>query len=234
MWNRMELKMRGKECFRKNYGQTVLVSLIFILISSNLTAQVNNSRRLENSAGGYLEGFPATVWIAGIIFGIAVMALGILVFNVLKVGAQRFFIENRDYNASVSKVLFGFQSGHYGNVVLVMFMQDLFLFLWTLLFVIPGIIKGYSYRMVPYIVAEQPDIDYREAIRISREMMNGEKLNAFVLDLSFFPWLLLTGITCGLAGIFYVNPYIFSTDAELYVVLRDKWLLEHRNGTVEY
>ena len=99
---------------------------------------------------------------------------------------------------------------------------------------IPGIIKSYSYRMVPYIVAEQPDIDYRDAIRISREMMNGQKMNAFILDISFLPWIFLTGFTCGLAGVFYANPYILSTDAELYVVLRDQWLLEHRNGTVEY
>ena len=234
MWDRIDLKMRGKECFRKNYAQTVLASLIFVLISSNFTAQVNNGRKMESSAGRYLEGLPVTIWIAGTIFATAAMVLSILVFNVLKVGVQRFFIENRDYHASVSKVLFGFQSGHYGNVVLVMFMQDLFIFLWSLLFLIPGIIKSYSYRMVPYIVAEQPDIDYRDAIRISREMMNGQKMNAFILDISFLPWIFLTGFTCGLAGVFYANPYILSTDAELYVVLRNQWLLEHRNGIVEY
>ena len=94
MWDRIDLKMRGKECFRKNYAQTVLASLIFVLISSNFTAQVNNGRKMESSAGRYLEGLPVTIWIAGTIFATAAMVLSILVFNVLKVGVQRFFIEN--------------------------------------------------------------------------------------------------------------------------------------------
>lgn len=106
---------------------------------------------------------------------------------------------------------------------LVMFMQNLYIFLWTLLLVIPGIVKSYSYRMVPYIMAEQPDINYRDAIRISREMMDGEKMNTFVLDLSFILWGLLGAVTCGLGAVFYVKPYVEATNAELYVTLRNKW-----------
>lgn len=141
----------------------------------------------------------------------------------LLVGACRFYVENRDYKAPVSKLLFGFQSGFYGNSVLVMFMKNLFVALWTLLLVIPGIVMSYAYRMVPYILAEQPDIDYREALRISKEMMYGQKWEAFFLDLSFIGWLFVGAVTCGIAGIFYVKPYVDATNVELYVTLREDW-----------
>ena len=73
--------------------------------------------------------------------------------------------------------------------------------------------------MVPYILAEHPEMESREVIALSREMMNGEKMNAFVLDFSFIPWLLLSSLTFGIAGIFFVEPYIRATDTELFAVL---------------
>ena len=101
-----------------------------------------------------------------------------------------------------------------------MFLKSLFTFLWGLLFIIPGIIKSYSYKMVPYILADNPGISATEAITRSREMMNGNKGKAFLLDLSFFWWILLGIITCGLVGVFWTNPYIASTHAALYEELK--------------
>ena len=74
--------------------------------------------------------------------------------------------------------------------------------------------------MVPYILAENPNVEATEALKMSREMMQGNKWNAFVLDLSFLGWILLTICTCGILGIFYVNPYIYATDAELYQAIK--------------
>ena len=102
-----------------------------------------------------------------------------------------------------------------------MFLQNLFLGLWTLLFIIPGIVKAYSYRMVPYILADNPEMSSTDIITKSREMMNGHKWDAFVLDLSFLGWLILTALTGGILGIFYVYPYIFETNAELYLALKN-------------
>ena len=62
--------------------------------------------------------------------------------------------------------------------------------------------------MIPYLLAEYPEMSMEEAFSRSREMMYGEKWNAFVLDLSFIPWFLLSGLTFGIVGIFYVNPYV--------------------------
>ena len=77
----------------------------------------------------------------------------------------------------------------------------------------------YCYLMVPYILAENPDMNAREALRLSKEMMDGQKWNAFVLGLSFIGWQLLGTLLCGI-GTFFVQPYVDATFAELYAVLR--------------
>ena len=109
----------------------------------------------------------------------------------------------------------------YRNVVKVMFMKNLFIFLWSLLFVIPGIYKAYQYRMVDYLMAENPYMTYQRALELSRQMTDGEKFNIFILELSFFGWLFLGALACGI-GVFFVNPYIEATFAELYAALRAK------------
>ena len=77
----------------------------------------------------------------------------------------------------------------------------------------------YCYLMVPYILAENPDMKAMEALRLSKEMMDGQKWNAFVLGLSFLGWQLLGTLLCGI-GTFFVQPYVDATFAELYAVLR--------------
>ena len=155
-----------------------------------------------------------------IIIAIA-MVLSIFLLNPLTVGCQRFFSENSRQPAELGEVGYGFEHG-YGRVVKTMFLTDIFLILWFCLLIIPGIIKSYSYRMVPYILAQEPELSGREVIDRSREMMNGHKWKAFVLDLSFILWYFLVGITLGLAGIFYVNPYVSATNAELYHELKGR------------
>ena len=90
-----------------------------------------------------------------------------------------------------------------------------FTFLWSLLFVIPGIIKKYAYSMSTYILADNPDLTARVALAKSKEMMNGHKWDLFVLQISFFWWYLLGCVTFGLAYI-YVVPYMSATVANFY------------------
>ena len=87
---------------------------------------------------------------------------------------------------------------------------------------IPGIIKAYEYLMVPYIIADDPNIDRRTAFRLSAQMMYGNKLNAFVLSLSFIGWELLSALTFGVLELFYVGPYRELTYAALYEKLKNK------------
>ena len=94
--------------------------------------------------------------------------------------------------------------------------------------VVPGIIKHYEYRMIPYILAENPTMPREEAFQISRRMMMGQKMDVFVLDLSFIGWTLLGICTVGILLVFYVEPYIYLTHAELYHALKNN------NKSVEF
>lgn len=144
--------------------------------------------------------------------------------NPLEVGIKRFMAKNiaeESETVKVAEVAFGFDHG-YRNVVKTMFHRDLSVALWSLLFIIPGIYKSYQYRMVPYILTEHPDMPYQEVLERSKNIMENEKWNAFVLDLSFIPWELLSLMTCGMLEIFYVGAYRQLTNGALYLSLRGK------------
>lgn len=89
------------------------------------------------------------------------------------------------------------------------------------MFVIPGIVKAYEYRMIPYILAENPQMSYKDAFAESKRMMTGNKWKAFVLDWSFILWDILAIFTCGILMIFYVRPYQELTNAEFYHALKE-------------
>lgn len=243
MWTREELKMRGKLAFRKNYWAAVLVAFVLMLVSGG--ASTNQARNAYDDAQdqqysytddwgneySYDYGYHAGSFLNstfGVIFS-AVMGIFMVLFilftifigNPLVVGGNRFFILNQTEQPSAKTLGYAFTSGNVGNVILTMFLMDLYIALWSLLFVIPGIVKSYEYMMVPYILAENPGMERSEAFMISRRMMDGQKWNAFVLDLSFLGWELLSACTLGIVGIFYVNPYRQATFAELYAWNRE-------------
>lgn len=162
--------------------------------------------------------------VAAIVLAI-VLALDVLLLNPVQVGINRFMVKSLDDTARIAEVGYTFDH-NYKNGVKVMFFKDLYVVLWSLLFIVPGIYKAYQYRMVPYILGENPDMTYQEVLQRSKDMMDGQKWDAFVLDLSFILWHMLWGITCGLAEIFYVAPYVNLTDAALYSRLSRKDLAD--------
>lgn len=228
MWTIGEIKERGKEAFRSNYWYCVLVSVILSICAggaggstSSSSMDPEKSEQLKEMISSLnpmvLAGIVGVIGVAAIV-GIA---LDILLFNPLLIGCNAFFSRNvRNTPASLNEIKEGFAG--YGSKVLAMFLKDLFIFLWTCLFIIPGIIKSYSYRMVPYILADDPDISAMDAITKSREMMNGNKMRAFCLDLSFIGWILLSIVTCGILAVFYVGPYMASTQGALYEELKNQ------------
>lgn len=153
---------------------------------------------------------------------IAVFLVSVLVLRPLEVGGCSFFLENSlNPKAGLGNLGRGFTKGCYGNVVVAMFVRDTMIFLFSLLLIIPGIIKAYEYRMVAYLLAENPELTYKEVLDKSKKMMDGQKLDAFLLDLSFIGWELLSAITGGIVGFFWTNPYKYAVDAELYCTLRN-------------
>lgn len=93
--------------------------------------------------------------------------------------------------------------------------------LWTLLFIVPGIIKGYSYSMAIFLIMDDPTITPQEAIKKSMQMTNGYKGDMFVFDLSFIGWGLLTNLTFGILGIFWTIPYMSVAQAGIYARLKE-------------
>lgn len=220
MWERKEVKAKGKSAFKANYWKCVLVSFVLALITGATAGSYSGSGK--NLNGGQIEFTKELITALLIVISIAFLIsilIEILLRNPLKVGCYNFYKKNCVSPAKVDEMGFGFKS-NYKNVVCTMFIKDLFLLLWSCLFIIPGIIKAYSYRMVPYILSDNPDMNATDAITKSREMMKGNKWRAFVLDLSFIGWVILGALTFGILLLFYVAPYKDSTDAELYHALK--------------
>ena len=226
MWNRAELKMRGNMAFKKNYVSAVVVALLMGIFGT--VSGESSARRVSENSDIYSGILFNVGMITGLLAGIAtvviliVLVAKVFVGNLLKMGGYRFFILNQTAQPGIGTLLDGFRSGHYVNIVLTMFLRDLFTALWSLLLVVPGIVKHYEYLMVPYIIAENPAMDYKEAFQISKQMMDGEKMEAFIMDLSFLGWYLLSAVTCGLLAIFYVNPYVQASFAEMYTFNKQK------------
>ncbi len=154
-----------------------------------------------------------------IVIFVIVACMDIFLFNPLQLGCNRFFFKNLDEDAGISNVVYAFDH-NYKNVVKNLFYRDMYLFFWYLLLFIPGIIKSYEYRMIPYLLAENPNMTKEEVFAESKRLMTGNKWKAFVLDLSFIGWGILSVFTCGILSVFFVNPYKFSTNAALYEALK--------------
>ena len=254
MWTRSELKVRAKAAFKANYWRCVLVAfLLALLVGGGAGSSLRKNRNdysseerlaihqlatqsesdLERAFFGMvdrasiLQRGRITVSLGG--FGLVGLVLGLLVFNPLIVGCYRFFLKNGLGGAELNELGAGFKD-NWGTVILTMFLRNLFLVLWTLLLVVPGIIKAYSYRLVPYILKDHPELSATEAITLSRRMMNGHKADAFVLDLSFLGWIILSALTAGILHVFYVGPYIQATDAELYKVVAGAYAAQGQNA----
>lgn len=235
MWTRDLLKMNAKQVLRNNYWMALLVAFVASLLtggSSNIGPTLTFNYTTGSDHYNYQYGYDRAVLpyfgaVAAAAFGFVLIAMvvgvlfSVFVSNPVTVGKCRYFMESRVGNAPFSSLFSAFGDPAYRNVVKVMFMKNLFIFLWSLLFVIPGIYKAYQYRMVDYLMAENPYMTYQRALELSRQMTDGEKFNIFILELSFFGWLFLGALACGI-GVFFVNPYIEATFAELYAALRAK------------
>ena len=155
-----------------------------------------------------------------LIGALLMMMFQVFISGVLQVGYCRFLLENRIYGqVRLGRLTFPWRVNRWKNTMLIMLKKYIFLFLWDYT-IIGGFIKRYSYKMIPYIVAENPDIPHREAFLLSRQMMKGNKMRAFALDLSFLGWYVLDLFTFGILRRAFLTPYMQTTEAELYVELR--------------
>ena len=262
MWDRKELKAKGKAAYNANKVACIIAALILMIAggvgsastsSSSISTRhyLNNNDQVTESIEDSVGGEDAvTIEVNGedldageaknnivpmIAISSAVAALILilvmvgamtvaLVLNPLNVGARKFFIQNAsDPETSVGGKNIGFVFGKdYRNIVFSMFGTQLVNMLWLLLLIIPGIYKAYCWRLVPFILADEPDMPGKEARALSASMMDGSKWGSFVLDLSFIGWKLVGAITFGILNIVFTNPYEAATDTELYLALKEQ------------
>ena len=230
-----EIKRKGKEAFKANYWSSVIVAFVLGLLSmgttyyssSNIKGETQELKaQMSNLTPAEVAAVIAVV--SGIITLVVVVSLvlKIFLFNPLKVGAYRFFrLNTEDASVGAGTLTEGF--GDYGHTFFTLFLRDLFLVLWTMLLIIPGIVKAYSYMLIPYLIKDDPELSAAETITRSRQLMNGYKWKAFVMDLSFLGWAILGAITFNLVNIFWTNPYRENARARFYLEV-----LNNNNTTV--
>lgn len=241
MWSRELIKSYAKDFLREHYWKAFLVCAIAWVLGGAGTGSNQWERTGYRQSQTIIErdkitfelknpvlnfsfkkaGFPYKFRIAKgtmIVIGFAFFILSIAVGNIVEVGKVRFFLRGFEDNVDIGNLFSAFNSDEYLGILKTQFLRGLYNLLWTLLFIIPGIIKTYEYKMVPYILSKEPCMPADEAISMSRAMTEGHKWNMFVLDLSFLGWYLLGAVFFGIGGIF-VYPYEEATYARLYNIL---------------
>ena len=200
--NRQSIKQQAKEDVRKNYLPWLIVAIIAISLSilqgyfrlTDQTSFVDGSARIQFQVR-WLN-------IVEIILLVPFSRLAIHLCTGTFRSIKESLFENEQWLRDIGALL----------------LVALYTFLWTLLFIIPGVIKGYSYSMVPYILAEDDTISITEAIALSQRLTEGYKWELFVMDWSFILWDLATSLTIGLVG-FYAIPYKKATWTRYYLQL---------------
>lgn len=208
-FDRIRIKENGKLHYQNNKWQNVLVILINVLIAGGIQVIVRVS-----SEEAFLMMFMSLVSIA----------VTILLTNIVAMGSATWFHRSIKTEGLKMEEMFWPFKEDYGGNVLMMFLIWLYTALWSMLFVIPGIVKGYSYSLAMYIKSENPNIPASKAIELSTRMTNGHKMDLFVLDMSFIGWFLLSGITFNILGILYVLPYYQAAKAFAYEEIKEEAL----------
>ena len=221
---------------RGNWGKSILATVVYVLIAMAITGHVAyTSIKMQDAVGEYSftsisqvtalasdpefaalqkqsQGTSAATFLVEIFL---LVPMGVAFYNVF-----RKLLVTGDNNC-VSNL---FDFSNYWHKIGGMLLMGIFVFLWTLLFIIPGIIKAYSYAMTPYILDENPELSASEAIHRSRLMMQGHKFDLFWLQLSFIGWFLLCIVTAGIA-LLWVTPYYYTAQAAFYEEVKADYAL---------
>lgn len=188
-----ELKALAREKLKGNWGMAILAAFIMALLTSV---------------------FQFIPYIGAII--------SIIIIGPLTLGMTKFFLRLIRKEELDLEILFeGFKN--FERAFLLQILMQIFVFLWALLFIIPGIIAGYRYSMAFCILSDNPEMSAMEALKKSKKMMDGFKWKLFTLQLSFIGWAILCILTCGI-GFLWLTPYITTSTMEFYQNLKDAYV----------
>ena len=193
----------------------------------------NNTTESGSFIFGIINSINSLVFKGNVGAGIVTLVVALITFlfwlfvgNVLRVGENRFMMENNQYQGTrINRLIFVYKTSKTLNVAKIMFQRTMYTIFWIFT-VVGGFIKYYEYRMIPFILAENPGISSKEAFALSKSMMKKNKWKTFKLDMSFIGWSILSSITFGFVGYLYSNPYKTLTISNMYKVLRNKAIKE--------
>ncbi len=190
-----EYRAKAREALTGKYWGALAVCLLVSLIVGIVSGIGTLFETIAKNNG--LNGVTGTV--------IAIVG-AVFVTNPLIVGLNRYFIKSIKEKREVNDLAYPFQNG-FSRTVTTMLLETVYVMLWSLLFIIPGIVKSYSYYMVDYILAENPQLETERIFEISKKAMDGYKMRAFLLQLSFIGYYILSIITFGI-GFVFLAPYL--------------------------
>ncbi len=212
-------RQRARLALAGNWGIAIVVALLIGILGVNgsgypylqIQTQIHGDLPINNphipilfaSLAGIAASAALAQWVIHLILG-----------GVLQLGSARFHVNLIDGKPAEFSDLFS-QFSHFGSALIMCLLRSIFILLWMLLLIVPGIIAAYSYEMAPYILMEDPQCGGYEALKRSKELMRGHKMELFVLELSFIGWHLLCILSLGI-GFLWLNPYISTAKASFY------------------
>ena len=228
MWDIKQMKDHGRQAFKNNYWPNVAAAFVLNLVTAGSFGAITNQNQSTVTVDGtdVINSMPdeQKLALAGLVTGAVIvtmiisLALRIFVGNPLSVGCYHFFRKNvENQSTKLGTITEGF--GDYARVFITLLLRDLIVALFAMLLVVPGIMKMYSYRMVPYILKDHPELAPMDVLRRSEQMMRGNRMQCFKMDLSFIGWYLLGIVTFNLGNVFWTNPYHQNATATLYTAL---------------
>lgn len=230
-----QYKNEALAALKGNWAPAVLATVIFMAITMLCIAPTEIPVLSGSFDSAEVAAMAAAGDLAGVMDAYSSLSswsslgslLRIFVYNVLSIGfAMAFLLLLRNGDDRLTSNMFEVSFRGYLHKVWGMFLMSLFIVLWMLLFIIPGIVKSFSYAMTPYILEENPELSANEAIDRSRAMMRGHKFDLFWLGLSFIGWILLSILTLGI-GLLWLAPYMQTAMAAFYEDVKADY---ERNG----
>ena len=227
MMNSKDLRVKAWGSLKGKYwlafGATLVIGILNSLGSGLITGAqlLLKANQVVDPAQMNEAMLSHTLAMMGIVLVLCLFGVLISIFvgSTATVGSCNYFIKNTDSKPSFADIFSGFKT-NYGRNIKTIFAMSVKIALWSLLLIVPGVIKSFEYAMVPYILADDGQISSKDAFQKSKQMMMGNKWRLFKLNFAFIGWILLCIPTIGI-GAFFLIPYVDAANAEFYMELKN-------------
>lgn len=207
------LRTQARQSLNGKWGVAVAVSFVATLLNGTIGVPANSSSATSN---GYLDTFMNMRLLSVVLtVGTVMWLIRLVVGGAITLGSSSFYTKM----VKGEQVRFGDLFGYFHQLwrgFCMQFLMGLFVCLWSLLLVIPGIVAAYSYAMTPYLMAEFQDLGTMDALRESKRLMKGNRFRLFCLHFSFIGWAILAVLTFGI-GDLWLSPYVEAATAAFYM-----------------